>query len=94
MLCRRMYDAIIQCSPLLPAGVTLAEVLQGSAAADVKEIVASLPDSGTISAAAMISAGIKWPVQSFVLYMLYCYICWGRLCSCSRCLYAHFPCVT
>lgn len=55
--CRRMYDCIIQCSPLLPAGVTLAEVLQGSAAADVKEIVASLPDSGTISAAAMISAG-------------------------------------
>ena len=56
-----MYDCIIQCSPLLPAGVTLAEVLQGSAAADVKEIVASLPDSGTISAAAMISAGTARP---------------------------------
>lgn len=53
-----MYDQIIQCSPLLPAGVTLAEVLEGSSAADVKDIVASLPDSGTISAAAMITAGL------------------------------------
>lgn len=55
---RRMYDQIIQCSPLLPSGVTLAEVLEGSSAADVKDIVASLPDSGTISAAAMITAGL------------------------------------
>ena len=54
---RRMYDCIIQCSPLLPSGVTLAEVLEGSSANDVKDIVASLPDSGTISAAAMITAG-------------------------------------
>ncbi|DBA97285.1 hypothetical protein WJX77_012218 [Trebouxia sp. C0004] len=53
---RRMYDCIIQCSPLLPSGVTLAEVLEGSSANDVKDIVASLPDSGTISAAAMIAA--------------------------------------
>lgn len=53
-----MYDCIIQCSPLLPAGVTLAEVLEGSIAGDVKDIVASLPDSGTISAAAMITAGL------------------------------------
>ena len=53
-----MYDCIIQCSPLLPSGVTLAEVLEGSAASDVKDIVASLPDSGTISAAAMITAGL------------------------------------
>ena len=52
-----MYDCIIQCSPLLPSGVTLAEVLEGSSANDVKDIVASLPDSGTISAAAMITAG-------------------------------------
>ena len=56
-LCRRMYDCIIQCSPLLPSGVTLAEVLEGSNANDVRDIVASLPDSGTISAAAMITAG-------------------------------------
>ena len=53
-----MYDCIIQCSPLLPSGVTLAEVLEGSSASDVKDIVASLPDSGTISAAAMITAGV------------------------------------
>ncbi len=53
-----MYDCIIQCSPLLPSGVTLAEVLEGSSASDVKDIVASLPDSGTISAAAMITAGL------------------------------------
>ena len=57
MVRRRMYDCIIQCSPLLPSGVTLAEVLEGSSAQDVKDIVASLPDSGTISAAAMITAG-------------------------------------
>ena len=56
--CRKMYDFIIQCSPLLPSGVTLAEVLEGSSATDVKDIVASLPDTGTISAAAMITAGL------------------------------------
>lgn len=38
--------------------MTLAEVLEGSSASDVKDIVASLPDTGTISAAAMITAGL------------------------------------
>ena len=52
-----MRDCIIRCSPLLPSGVTLAEALEGSSAYDVKDIVASILDSGTISAAAMITAG-------------------------------------
>lgn len=63
-----MYDCIIQCNPLLPSGVTLAEVLEGSSAADVKDIVASLPDAGTISAAAMITAGLPHTLLCFAVH--------------------------
>ncbi|KAK9814268.1 hypothetical protein WJX72_003136 [[Myrmecia] bisecta] len=53
---RRMYDCIVQDSPLLPSGVTLPAVLEGCNHEDIEDILASLPTEGVISAAALITA--------------------------------------
>ncbi len=57
-VCRKMYDAIVQESPLLPNGVDLPEVLEGAADSEVAEVLASMPPPGErISVAALDAAG-------------------------------------
>ena len=55
---RRMYDSIVQESPLLPPGVNLATILESCGEAEVAEVVQMLPDEGRVSAAALVAAGM------------------------------------
>ena len=56
-LCRRMYDCIIGESPVLPANVSLASVLEGCSSEVTGDVLDVLPTSGQLNAAALAPAG-------------------------------------
>lgn len=56
---RRMYDALVDGSPVLPPGVRLEHVLEGSGAEDVAEFTPAPGVDGRVSAAGLVDAVLR-----------------------------------
>ena len=64
---RRMYDCIVQEASVLPAGVTLTDVLEGCEETQVEHVLAAVSAADQpISAAALVSAGALHEMMLFV----------------------------
>ena len=64
---RRMYDAIVQASPSLPAGVTLTSILGDclrDGGAILQKVLDQLPNSGTVDTAQQVPAGTHKDVHA------------------------------
>ena len=87
-----MYDCIIGESPVLPANVSLATVLEGCSSEATGDVLDMLPTSGQLSAAALAPAGPNpTPITQKPKPCTLNPGCWPALLACgvSVCLLAH-----